>query len=68
MRLDTLWWWGTCGEGSAKSGWQGMVGPALLVPQTHIQYFECFLDGAINLFLKMCPLGGKFLLCHILSL
>lgn len=56
---------GTCGEGSGKSGWKGMVRSALLFPQTHVQYFECFLGGAINLFLK-CPLDGKFLLCHIL--
>lgn len=42
-----------------------MVRSALLFPQTQVQYFECFLGGAINLFLK-CPLDDEFLLCYTL--
>ena len=44
-----------------------MVRPALLVPDLH-PVLGVLLDGAINLFFKTCPLGGKFLLCHILLL
>lgn len=69
MRLAvSQWWrhmlWGRCQvreEGNGKA-------TLACVQYTPIKYFECFLDGAINLFLKICPLGGKFLLRHILPL